>query len=149
MFKNLFYGFMNKVRLVITIIVALFIVAGIWGALGMDTSVNSAQDRIMMLVFAVICSMIMYLIVYYWYGKDYKCPNCNKRFCLKKTGEEVIEKEQVSVLVNTNTRNRNGEVTGTQEQYVPGEKITYRINKVCKKCGKECYSLYTRNIPKV
>ena len=93
--------------------------------------------------------MVMYLIIYYWYGKDYKCPSCNKRFCLKKTGEEVAKRENVSVLVETNTRNKNGDVIGSQEQYVPGERITYRVNKICKKCGKGCYSTYRRDIPKV
>ena len=82
-------------------------------------------------------------------GKDNRCPSCNKPFCLKKTGEEVVSKENVSVLVNTNTRNRKGEVVGSQEQYVPGERITYRVNKVCKKCGKSCYSTYRKDIPKV
>lgn len=87
--------------------------------------------------------------IYYWFGKDNRCPSCHKPFCLKKTGEEIVNKENVSVLVNTNTRNRKGEVVGSQEQYVPGERITYRVNKVCKKCGKSCYSTYRRDMPKV
>lgn len=62
---------------------------------------------------------------------------------MKKTGEEVVSKENVSVLVNTNTRNRKGEVVGSQEQYVPGERITYRVNKVCKKCGKSVEKVVT------
>lgn len=148
MIKNLFYGFMNKLRLVVTIIVALFIVAGVCGILGMN-GMDGIPERIVMFVFTLICSMVMYLIIYYWYGKDYKCPSCNKRFCLKKTGEEVAKRENVSVLVETNTRNKNGDVIGSQEQYVPGERITYRVNKICKKCGKGCYSTYRRDIPKV
>ena len=68
---------------------------------------------------------------------------------IKKTGEEVAKRENVSVLVETNTRNKNGDVIGSQEQYVPGERITYRVNKICKKCGKGCYSTYRRDIPKV
>ncbi|MFW5670123.1 MAG: hypothetical protein ACOCM4_12960 [Acetivibrio ethanolgignens] len=148
MFRNLFDGFMNKVRLIVTIIVALLIVSGVCGVLGMN-GVNGIGERLGMLVATIIFGMIMYVIIYFWYGKDYKCPSCNKRFCLKKTGEEVASRENVSVLVETNTKNRNGEVVGSQEQYVPGERVTYRINKVCKKCGKACYSTYRRDIPKV
>ena len=111
MFKNLFYGFMNKLRLVVTIIVALFIVAGVCGVLGMN-GMSGILERIVMFVFTLICGMVMYLIVYYWYGNDYKCPSCKKRFCLKKTGEEVAKRENISVLVETNTRNRNGDVIG-------------------------------------
>lgn len=147
----MFRGFMNKLRLGVTIVVALFIVSCICGVLGI-TEVYSGSgflERIMYLIFALIGIGIMYIIIYYWYGKDNRCPSCNKPFCLKKTGEEVVSKENVSVLVNTNTRNRKGEVVGSQEQYVPGERITYRVNKVCKKCGKSCYSTYRKDIPKV
>lgn len=147
MFRNLFYGFMNKVRITVTIIVALCIVTGIGGVLRMGMS--DIRESLVSLVFTLIGVMVMYLIIYYWYGKDYKCPSCNKRFCLKKTGEEVEKRENVSVLIETNTKNRNGNIIGSQEQYVPGERITYRINKVCKKCGKGCYSTYRRDIPKI
>ena len=140
---------MKKLRLGITIVVALFIVAGICGVLGVTDMSSGIPERIAMLIVTVIFVGVMYIIIYYWYGKDYKCPSCHKPFCLQKTGEEVINKENVSVLVNTNTRNRNGEVVGSQEQYVPGERITYRVNKICKKCGKTCYSTYKRDIPKV
>ncbi len=68
---------------------------------------------------------------------------------VKKTGEEVVKREDVFVAIEANTRNRNGEVIGSQEQYVPGERITYRVNKVCKKCGEGCYSTYRKDIPKV
>ena len=146
----MFHGFMNKLRLGVTIFVAIFIVAGFCGVLGVsDFRESSILERIMYFVFALIGIGIMYVIIYYWYGKYNRCPSCNKPFCLKKTGEEVVSKENVSVLVNTNTRNRKGEVVGSQEQYVPGERITYRVNKVCKKCGKSCYSTYRKDIPKV
>lgn len=64
MIKNLFYGFMNKLRLVVTIIVALFIVAGVCGVLGMN-GMDGIPERIVMFVFTLICSMVMYLIIYY------------------------------------------------------------------------------------
>ena len=147
----MFRGFMNKLRLGVTIIVALFIISGICGVLGVTDVYrgNSILEKIGMLIITAIFVGIMYIIIYYWYGKDNRCPSCKKPFCLKTTGEEVVSKENVSVLVNTNTRNRKGEVVGSQEQYVPGDRITYRVNKVCKKCGKTCYSTYRRDMPKV
>jgi hypothetical protein len=145
MIKDIFNRFMNKLRLAITIIVALFIGASIYAL--MDISRIDIIDIIIALIFICILSMIMYLIIYYWYGKDYKCPSCKKRFCIKKTGEEEVKRESVSVLVETNTKNRNGEIVGYQEQYVPGTRITYRINKICKKCGKKCYNTYSVDKP--
>lgn len=150
MIKNLFYSFMYKLRLAVTIIVALFIVAGIYGVLGISNVTNlTIWDRFVNFIFTVISCLLMFLIVYFLYGKKYQCPSCNKRFCLKKTGEEVVKREDVFVAIEANTRNRNGEVIGSQEQYVPGERITYRVNKVCKKCGEGCYSTYRKDIPKV
>lgn len=134
---------MDKLRLAVTILVGCFIAIGIWGII----LVNNIILKIIMFIFAIICGLIMYLIIYYWYGKDYKCPFCNHRFCLVKTGEEIINKEYISVSINTNTKNKYGDIIGTQEQYVPGERITYRINKICTKCKQECYSICKREIP--
>ncbi|RGH82322.1 MULTISPECIES: hypothetical protein [Lachnospiraceae] len=147
----MFHGFKNKLRLGITIFVAAFTVSFFSGALGIGESFRffSVWERILSFIFALIGIGILYIIIYYWYGKDTRCPSCHKPFCLKKTGEEIVSKENVSVLINTNTRNKKGEIVGSQEQYVPGERITYRVNKVCKKCGKTCYSTYKRDIPKV
>lgn len=147
----MFQRFINKLRLGVTILVALFFIGGIGTLLGIgnDGVRMSILEKIVMFILVLILAGVMYLIIYYWYGKDYKCPSCNKPFCLQKTGEEIVSKENVSVLVNTNTRNRNGEVVGSQEQYVPGERITYRVSKVCKKCGKNCYSTCRRDIPRV
>ena len=147
----MFRGFMNKLRLVVTIIVAMFIFGGISALfdIGSDGMEMSIPEKIVMLFVVLLLVGVMYVIIYYWYGKDYKCPSCHKPFCLKKTGEEIVSREDISVLVNTNTRNRNGEVVGSQDQYVPGERITYRVNKICKKCGETCYSTYRKDIPKI
>ncbi len=151
MIKHLFNGLIKKLRLVATVIVAVFLIMSICGVLGLTEEMkgNNILDRIIYFIFALICIGIMYLIIYYWFGKANQCPSCHKVFCLKKIGEEIVKKENVSVLVNTRTRNKNGEVIGSQEQYVPGERITYRVNKVCRKCGKMCYSTYRRDIPRV
>lgn len=60
MFRNLFDGFMNKVRLIVTIIVALLIVSGVCGVLGMN-GVNGIGERLGMLVATIIFGMIMYV----------------------------------------------------------------------------------------
>ena len=137
--------FEKMVRLVVTITVASCFVVGICGVLEM----NSIPEGVAALILTLICGMLIYLIVYYWYGKDYKCPSCNSWFCLKKTGEEVVKRENVSVPVRNKIRDESGYIIGSLEQYVPGERITYRLNMVCKKCGKRCYSTYKKDIPKI
>lgn len=146
----MFRFFMNLIKWIVTIFVALFTIASICLGLGSDISHNiSIIDRVAYFVIAIVCGLIMYVIIYYWFGNESKCPSCKKRFCIKKTGKEVVNKEQISVLAETKTRNVYGEVIGTQEQYIPGERVTYRVNKVCKKCGRKCYSTYTRDIAKI
>ena len=140
---------LRKIRLIVTGIVVLLIISCMLGVLGLGDMPVGILERITAFVFALIFSMVLYVIIYYWYGNDYKCPSCNKRFCLKKEGTDVVDKKSVSVRVLNNIRNRNGEVTGTLEQYVPGERITYQINYVCKKCGEGCHSTYEKDVPKV
>jgi len=141
---------LKKFRLAVTVIVALFMVSALMGVFGIGPDMNlGILERIVMFVMAVIFGMILYVIVYYWYGKDYKCPSCGKRFCLKKEGKEVVGRENVSVLMEVKTRNSAGEVTGSQEQYVPGERTTYQVNYVCKKCGERCHSSFVKDVPKL
>ncbi len=145
----MFNNFMRKLRLGVTVFVALIIVSAFANIFGFMGTTLGVMEIIGMIVIILIMSMLLYVIIYYWYGKEHKCPSCNKRFCLKKEGKEIIGRESVSVLVETNTRNRAGEVTGTQEQYVPGERTTYQINYVCKKCGERCHSTFSKDVPKV
>ena len=147
----MFRGFMNKLRLGVTLVIAIIMIGCIMGVLGINDSSNSLTvvERIVMLIMFIVMALVMYVVIYYWYGKDNKCPSCKKRFCLKKDGEEIIDRQNVSVLVETNEKDRNGNVIGSQEQYVPGERITYRAYKICKKCGERCYTTHVKNVPTV
>ena len=98
--------------------------------------------------------MIGFLIlIVYWgivilmKGLRERCPNCKKWFALEFIDEESIGEENVSVKVETKTKNVNGEVTGTQEQYVPGKRITFQRNYVCKKCGETTAKRHTTDRP--
>lgn len=100
-------------------------------------------------IFGGTLSCIIFCVVYFGIGKKHKCPTCGKRFVLKKINQEIVNKQNISVLVETNTRNRYRDITGTVEQYVPGERITYQVNYVCKKCGEKCNRRFTKDIPHV
>ncbi|MBQ9119528.1 MAG: hypothetical protein IJY09_05670 [Lachnospiraceae bacterium] len=145
----MFSDFFRKLRLAVTIFVIFFIVALFAIIFGYDGTKLNFIETLEMIAIIFIMLMVLYVIVYYWYGKDYKCPACNKRFCLKKEGKEVAGRESVSVLVKANTRNRDGEVIGTQEQYIPGERVTYKITYICRKCGARCHSAYSKDVSKV
>lgn len=84
----------------------------------------------------IFLSFISFCLIYFVLGKNSKCPCCKKPFSLKKTNEDIAEQKNISVLVETKTRNKNREVTGTAEQYVPGVRTTYNVYYTCKHCGK-------------
>lgn len=92
---------------------------------------------------------IAIILLYFCYWKNYTCPECRKLFALKKTKEEVIGQENVSVLVETKMRDTRQNVVGTSEQYVPGVKTTYREYYTCKNCGNTFTQDYTKRTPKV
>ena len=68
---------------------------------------------------------------------------------LKKTKEEIVGQEDVSVLVETKMRNNRQEVVGTGEQYVPGVRTTYREYYTCKHCGNVVTRDYTKSRAKM
>ena len=88
-------------------------------------------------------------ILYFCYGRKSTCPECRKIFALKKTKEEIVGQEDVSVLVETKMRNNRQEVVGTGEQYVPGVRTTYREYYTCKHCGNVVTRDYTKSRAKM
>lgn len=101
------------------------------------------------IVMELLYLFISFCLIYFVVGKKSKCSACKKPFSLKETNREIMSKENVSVLVENKTRNRNGEVTGTTEQYVPGIRTTYKITYTCKRCGNVTYKTYSESTPTV
>ena len=84
----------------------------------------------------IICCLASFAMLYFVVFNDKNCPICKKPFALKETNREVLSRENVSVRVENNIRNRDGKVTGTAEQYIPGVKTTYNVYYTCRFCGK-------------
>lgn len=97
----------------------------------------------------ILLIAISICILYFCYGRKSTCPECKKLFALKKTKEEIIGQEDVSVLVETKMRNNEQKVVGTGEQYVPGVKTTYREYYTCKHCGHVVTKDYTTSKAKM
>lgn len=99
------------------------------------------------IVMELLFLFISFCLIYFVVGKKSKCTSCKKPFSLKQTGQEIVSKENVSVLVENKIRNRNGDVTGTSEQYVPGIRTTYKVYYTCKHCGKVTYRTVSESQP--
>lgn len=72
-----------------------------------------------------------------WKHFEIRCPICKKWGAMGRVHSAKIKSEDVSVLVSTERRSRDGYVVGTQDQYIPGKKVTYRDTYKCKFCGHE------------
>ena len=95
------------------------------------------------LIFAVIYSIptIKFLCFVIWN----RCPYCKKFFVLKKVGVQDISKEKISVLVKVKRYDINDKECGTQEQYIPGTRISYEATYLCEKCGKKKYKRWSQD----
>lgn len=133
---------LKKLRLLVTGYIIFMIISGIIAVFN-DKSISGKLGGIFL---ALVFILILYIVIYYWYGSEHKCPSCHKRFCLKKEGTDILDKEPTSKLVETKIKNNQGDVIGTNEQYISGQRITYQANYVCTKCGERCSSTYQKDV---
>lgn len=150
---NLIVALFRNLKIFVTIILgmALFVMLSalcVFWSQQDPIIVKIIATFIFLAISAVICGLI-FLIVYFWWGKDTKCPSCKKPFSVEKQGEEIINRRETYVPIKTNRWNNDGDVVGTSEQYVPGEIVTYKETFACKKCGHKTYKTHTKSIPNV
>lgn len=126
MLRKLFYGVYKIVRICWILLICLIF-------FGFSKILSAVM--ILILVGAEVCIR----------GYENKCPTCKKWFALKKLNTEEVDSEEISILTQLKTRDNSGRETGTQEQYIPGKRITYKTNYLCKKCGAHAYNTYTRD----
>ncbi|MGM9961666.1 MAG: hypothetical protein ACI319_01220 [Holdemanella porci] len=68
---------------------------------------------------------------------------------MKKNNVKIVAQEDISVLVETKRRDSQRNIIGTDEQYIPGLKTTYREYYTCKYCGKTCWYTREKREPKL
>lgn len=103
------------------------------------------------LIFTSAVYMVIALIMFYVrfrYGEKLKvCPKCKFFFAVKEISRETIATRNVSVMVKSHDRNRNGEITSTREQYVPGIEVKQNVKEHCRFCKNEFDYVVTNKKP--
>ena len=66
-----------------------------------------------------------------------KCPKCVTKHAGEYVGVRLLNSEEVRVPVKVKKTNSRGELTGYQEQYVPGIRKFFRNKFKCKFCKHE------------
>lgn len=92
-----------------------------------------------------LCSMISFLCPPLVWGFLRRCRYCKMYFMLKKTETEEASRDNISVKVNVNRKDTQGNVVGTQEQWIPGTRIWYRKYFICSACGQVHYSVFFKD----
>lgn len=138
----------NKFRLFVTVFVSLaaFIIMCVILNYGGE---HKLLVKFILTMVVLVFGGILFLIIYFWYGSDSKCPSCKKPYSLIGKSSTIINRENISVLVETSIKDNEGYVRGSQGQYVPGERITYKDIYMCKRCGKECQSTYSKKVANI
>lgn len=89
----------------------------------------------------IILVLIILIFLIIWLLN--RCEYCKKSFSLKKIRTDIIKEEDISIKTKIENRDPKGELLFTSEQYIPGKKITYRTEYICKNCGHKSFNTYS------
>ena len=106
---------------------------------------RSFNSDLFELVFSALIPALI-LAIFIW---KTRCPSCKQFYALKKVGNEIVHREDISVLTKVNNYDNQGNRLGTQEQYIPGVRDTYRITYKCIFCGEKKYKTKTKDSAKI
>lgn len=146
--KIWFSELVKKIRIVVTVFLGIGVIS-IVAYPEFLAGANSVIILLFMIMGLIFWGGLLFLVIYFWWGHDSKCPKCKKRFCVRKTKKERYKSEDISVLVEGKSRWADGSVYATHEQYIPGERNWYKQYKVCSKCGYEFYETYSQDRAKL
>ena len=79
-----------------------------------------------------------------WNRFNAQCDACKKFGTLEYLKTEVESTDQISIRMELEDKNWKGDVIGTHDQYIPGQRTTYIDTYRCKHCGH--YESYMRRV---
>lgn len=97
----------------------------------------------------LVAIIIVALIIFYFKGRKSQCPECKKLYAMKKAGQTLVNQQSISMNVRNDVRDRDGKVTGSYDQMIPGTRNVYECKYVCKHCGHIETTKETKDIPNV
>ena len=90
---------------------------------------------------AILCGIIVigFLLVMVLddlhYAITTRCPACKKYSGLKYINTQLLNEERISIKVENAKKDRDGNIIGTYEQYIPGKRKFFLETYKCKYCG--------------
>lgn len=92
-------------------------------------NMDSTEATILGMTFVLF---VIILVIINYYRTKNACGQCNKHRAVKLINTCVISKEDISILVELETKNMQSEVISTTEQYIPGTRTEYEDIYKCK-----------------
>ena len=77
-----------------------------------------------------------------------RCSECKALFSLKKQGVNIARKEDVKILESLTQPTLKGEIETMVDRFVPGERIFYETQYVCRRCGAKTTKTTWKDIKK-
>ena len=138
-----------KTKDVVIVMVAIGLIIFIIKQLMNDYFCNIMRDVNIRSYLTGILSTISFFVIVYCpillFGFRRRCENCKLMFALKKLETKQYDSEDIQIKVENEIKNNLGEKIGTQEQWVNGKRVYYKIQYKCKGCGQIHYSTYFKD----
>ena len=128
-----------------------FIAFGISMAANVVTQSNTVYVVTDIVKVVVIVGWIVLIIlsIIMWKRWSFKCQACKRWGALLLQETQLAGQEKISVLMEMEHRDWQGNVTGHHDQYIPGKRKKYLYIYKCKHCGSLENRTQTRDNPSI
>jgi len=104
----------------------------------MLTTFANVQDHTAPILIGLVGLLILYIVSKKLEQRfNNRCSECKKWGAMRRVDSQLLRTETISVLVETKRRNLDGNVVGSQDQYIPGTRKVYSDTYQCKFCGAQ------------
>ncbi|MGI6153783.1 MAG: hypothetical protein ACOYJB_08130 [Christensenellaceae bacterium] len=99
-----------------------------------------------MLILPIVIAGAAFTGLFFLSAWPKRCKKCKKWFAIVKSTTNHIGSNDIMVKKQLQTKNIYGDVTGSQEQYIPGTRGYYETIYKCKHCGAKIIEKWSRDV---
>lgn len=119
----------------VVVISFLSLVIGIIAGIVTRTGAAPLNTTLFLIFICIGWAGLIVLSIVMWKRLQFKCPACKRWGTLELQKTDLTKQENISVIVELAQKNRDRNITGYHDQYVPGKRKTYQDTYKCKHCG--------------
>ncbi len=108
------------------------------------SDVKKQESNIVTIIFIILFSFFIFSILKKIIYS--RCPSCKNFFALKYVGTNILDRYITPVKVSVKQRAKNGQVYGSQDQYIQVTKEKYQKVFKCKYCNNTLSRIGARTL---